>query len=241
MEWIEQQHEEKKKIAYSTLTWVANAKRPLTIEELQTALAVEPGARSLDEDNILEVDSILAACAGLVLVDEQLSVVLLVHYTAQQYLDSIQTQKFPDAQLQIARSLLTYITFDEFRSLDHTKILRQDASLPSLFYYSQYCLAHAAGSHKGELQDMIVQFLNWALLQERSLELLWNSPPWHPPSQWLGPSQPSALWLAAATNMVETAKFLLRVLPVQQSDSHELTAAWYYGHLQMVQLLVEHG
>ncbi|KAJ7336844.1 hypothetical protein DFH08DRAFT_749106, partial [Mycena albidolilacea] len=240
MEWIEEQDEEKRQIAYSTLTWVANAKRPLTIGELQTALAVEPGAKSLNEDNILKIEVILGTCAGLVLVDEQLSVVRLVHDTAQQYLDSVQAQKFPNAQIEIARSLLTYMTFNEFQSLEHSEILWSDDS-PPLFNYSQYCLAHAAGPHEGELRYMILQFLDWAVLQTESLRVLWNSPPWDSWQFEDCPAEPSVLWFAAAANLVETVKFLLAVLPVQQAHSPELAAASYYGHLEMVKLLVQHG
>ncbi|KAJ6574297.1 hypothetical protein B0H19DRAFT_985951, partial [Mycena capillaripes] len=86
MKRITQQNEESRSTAYSTLTWVANAKRPLTALELQTALAIEPGTKALDKDNMLDIDIILSVCAGLIIIDEQVSVVRLVHYTTQEYL-----------------------------------------------------------------------------------------------------------------------------------------------------------
>ena len=95
---INAQSEEDRKTARSTITWVANAKRPLTIAELQVALAVEPGMRQLDEENLMDIDIILSVCAGLVIVDKGSSVVRLVHYTTQEYLDSVQAWLFPDAQ-----------------------------------------------------------------------------------------------------------------------------------------------
>ncbi|KAJ6574285.1 hypothetical protein B0H19DRAFT_1341409, partial [Mycena capillaripes] len=105
MRRIKEQDEESRKTAHSTLTWVANAKRPLTALELQTALAIEPGTKALDKDNMLDIDIILSVCAGLIIADEQVSVVRLVHYTAQEYLQSIQLQQFPNAQTEISRSL----------------------------------------------------------------------------------------------------------------------------------------
>ncbi|KAJ7458308.1 hypothetical protein B0H11DRAFT_1817909 [Mycena galericulata] len=105
MKQIEEQKQEDTQLAHSTLTWVANAKRPLTPLELQTALAIEPGTKSLDSDNILDIEVIISVCAGLVIVDEQLSVVRLVHYTTQEYLDGIQSQRFPHAQTEITRSI----------------------------------------------------------------------------------------------------------------------------------------
>ncbi|KAJ6574620.1 hypothetical protein B0H19DRAFT_935198, partial [Mycena capillaripes] len=88
MRRIKEQNKESRNTAYSTLTWVANAKRPLTALELRTALAIEPGTKALDEDNMLDIDIILSVCAGLIIVDEQVSVVRLVHYTTQEYLES---------------------------------------------------------------------------------------------------------------------------------------------------------
>ncbi|KAJ7090461.1 hypothetical protein C8R44DRAFT_648224, partial [Mycena epipterygia] len=101
MKRIEQQDEESKQISHSTLTWVVNAKRPLITLELQTALATEPDTNALDEDNILNIEIILSVCAGLVIIDEHLSVVRLFRYTTQEYFDSIQSQQFPNAQMEI--------------------------------------------------------------------------------------------------------------------------------------------
>ncbi|KAJ7336849.1 hypothetical protein DFH08DRAFT_749112, partial [Mycena albidolilacea] len=207
MDRIKEQNEECRQIAHSTLTWVANAKRPLTPIELQTALAVEPGAKSLDDENILDIEFIISVCAGLVIVDEESSVVRLVHYTTQQYLDSIQSQQFPDAQFEIAHILLTYLTFDQFCDW-------AEFQMCPLFKYSQYCLAHAIGPPEQALRHLIMEFLprsaEW--IDCRSL-FKWDCSPWDF-DYW--PSQCSPLWIAAAANLVETTKFLLGVLPVQQ-------------------------
>jgi ankyrin repeat protein len=74
---------------------------------------------------------------------------------------------------------------------------------------------------------------------EFSLWLGWDSSPWNY-LDW--PSQPSALWIAAAANLVETAKFMLEGAPSpQHSENPEIIVVSYYGHLQMVELLVEKG
>ncbi|KAJ6536855.1 hypothetical protein B0H19DRAFT_1003798, partial [Mycena capillaripes] len=110
MNRIKSQNEEDRNIAHSALTWVVNAKRPLTVTELQVALAVEPDDQHLDYDSLLDVEIILNVCAGLVILDEQSNVVRLVHYTTQEYFDSIQTHQFPDAQTEITSTLLTFLT-----------------------------------------------------------------------------------------------------------------------------------
>ncbi|KAJ6592513.1 hypothetical protein B0H19DRAFT_1279088 [Mycena capillaripes] len=74
MHQIESQNEDHRNIAHSALTWVANAKRPLTVADLQVALAVEPDTQQLDSDNLLDIEIILSVCAGLVILDEQSNV-----------------------------------------------------------------------------------------------------------------------------------------------------------------------
>ncbi|KAJ7864245.1 hypothetical protein B0H14DRAFT_2348550, partial [Mycena olivaceomarginata] len=75
MQQIEAQNEDNRKTAHSTLIWVANAKQPLTVSELTVALAIKPGARRLDEDYLLDIETVLAVCAGLVIVDKETFVV----------------------------------------------------------------------------------------------------------------------------------------------------------------------
>ncbi|KAJ6566460.1 hypothetical protein B0H19DRAFT_1257672 [Mycena capillaripes] len=237
MSRIKDQIEEDWNIAHSVLTWVANAKRPLSVLELQVALAIDSDLQQLDGDNILDIDIILSVCAGLVIVDEQLSVVRLVHHTTQEFLDSVQEQEFPDAQTDITRSLLTFLAIHDrsFKSLPYFTEALQD--------YCQYCFMHAAGKPERELQNMIVEFLGQAAEHRKSHRKRWRfTPPWDFPN-W--PAQPPALWIAAAANLVHTTYFLLEMgMSAQQSDdtaNSALQVASYYRHLQMVQILLDNG
>ncbi|KAJ6568602.1 ankyrin repeat-containing domain protein [Mycena capillaripes] len=226
MQRIKAQNDEDQTTAHSVLTWVANAKRPLSVSEITVALAIEPGARQLDEENSLDIEIILAVCAGLVIVDEELDVVRLVHYTTQEYLDSIKAEQFPNAQTEITRTLLTFLTFDGFPE-PSWKFWK----LPPLLEYSQYSLAHAAGKPEG--------FLRCAPQWKQTMEEAWESPPWDFP---VWPSQPSALWIAAAANLLDIAKFLLEAEPMNKHpDGSGISIASYYGHFEMVRLLVENG
>ncbi|KAJ6526342.1 hypothetical protein B0H19DRAFT_863855, partial [Mycena capillaripes] len=82
---INSQNDDDRQLALRALTWVAYAKRPLFVGELQEALAIEPSATSLDADNLLDLGIVLSVCAGLIVVDETLPVVRLIHYTTQHY------------------------------------------------------------------------------------------------------------------------------------------------------------
>jgi hypothetical protein len=238
MKRIDDQSEEDRKIAHSALTWVSNAKTPLTVAELRTALAIEPGDRQLDEGNLMDIDIIISVCAGLVVLDEQLSVVRLVHYTTQEYLDSIQAEKFPDAQTDITRTLLTFLAFDGF---PHSSWEDRGVDLPPLVQYSEYCLAHAAGKPEVELRDMLVEFLGRAFQWNQVMGWRWQAPPWNITfTDW--PTLHSALWIAAEANLMGTATFLLEEAPMSKhSDGSEICIASSYGQLKVVQLLVENG
>ena len=50
-------------------------------KELYHALAIEPGDKALNTDNVDEVEDIISVCAGLVTVDEESNIIRLVHYT----------------------------------------------------------------------------------------------------------------------------------------------------------------
>ncbi|KAJ6587997.1 hypothetical protein B0H19DRAFT_196945, partial [Mycena capillaripes] len=241
IERIDKQHEEAQNRAYSALTWVVNAKRPLKVLELQTALAIEPDSKSLNADNMVPVNIILSVCAGLVVVDEKLSVVRLVHYTTQEYLDNILYKKCPHPQTEIACSLLTYLAFEETRSevKNHRFIEYSFKDFPLLQYSGYYCLMHAAGPPENALESMILEFLAWAAQKKKNRLLPWDSPPWDY-AYW--PAEPSVLWIVVAANLINTAKLLLQgATDLYCLDSPEIIVASYYGHLEMVQLLVEHG
>ncbi|KAF8132702.1 ankyrin repeat-containing domain protein [Mycena galopus ATCC 62051] len=232
MQRIDAQNKEDRRTAHLTIIWVANAKRPLTIKELQVALAIEPDMQQVNEENLMDIDIILSVCAGLVIVDKGSSVVRLVHYTTQEYLDSIQAQKFPDAQTEITHTLLTFLAFDGYPDSSWLP-----ENLPPLVEYSQYCLAHAAGQPEVQLREILLEFLDKAPQWKRTPR--WNSPPWDY-EDW--ESQPSRLWISVAANLMETAKFLLDKAPVQQhSENPEIIVAAHYGHRQMICILLGKG
>ncbi|KAJ7444013.1 ectomycorrhiza-induced ankyrin-domain/NACHT-domain-containing protein [Mycena latifolia] len=74
MNRIKNQNKEDRQLAIQALTWVAYAKRPLSVAELQEALAIEPDATTLDVDNLLDINIVLSVCAGLIIVDEAIMV-----------------------------------------------------------------------------------------------------------------------------------------------------------------------
>ena len=114
MERIEDQVADSQELARQVLSWIVCAKRPLTTLELQHALAVEIGEPELDEENLPEIEDMVSVCAGLVTVDEESDIVRLVHYTTQEYFERTWASWFPNAQTDITKTCVTYLSFSNF-------------------------------------------------------------------------------------------------------------------------------
>ncbi|PMD60184.1 ankyrin repeat protein, partial [Hyaloscypha bicolor E] len=113
---IEGQLQDQEELAKQVLSWIMCAKRPLTITELQYALAIEVSDSKLDEENLPQLEDIVSVCTGLVTIDEESGIIRLVHYITQEYFERIQRQWFPDAQINITTMYVTYLSFNEFES-----------------------------------------------------------------------------------------------------------------------------
>jgi hypothetical protein len=114
MERIQGQLSDQEELAKQVLSWITCAKRPLTTEELQHALAIEIGEAELDKDNITPIEDMVSVCAGLVIVDEESRIIRLVHYTTQEYFERTQKKWFPTAEADITTICVTYLSFTVF-------------------------------------------------------------------------------------------------------------------------------
>jgi ankyrin repeat protein len=239
------------------------------VNELREALAIEPEAKSVDPDNLLDTDIILSVCAGLVVIDEAMSVVRLIHYTTQEYMYTIQPRCFPQAKTEIASRIFTYLASPDFSNLpasldDEVKpytlaSLTEFANLPvpvdkqaelvlkhPLLGYSQHCLLYAEQSElplQKEIESFLATAHSWQRFwysyhlnfKHRSyLMYYWGYPGWR--------SSATPLCISAAANMLITTRHLLTMGEFERKDGfNALCVAAYYGHLEMVQLLVENG
>ena len=78
MERIQLQNQDDQELAERVLYWIVFAFRPLTVRELQHALAVVPDTAYLDPEAITDEEILTSVCAGLVVIDEGRSVIHLV-------------------------------------------------------------------------------------------------------------------------------------------------------------------
>ena len=137
---IQEQCGNQSKLAMQALMWISQSQRPLRVDELCHALAVEIGSTHLDPDNVPSIETILRCCLGLIVVDKEASAVRLIHFTLQEYLRQHSTH-FSSAHGTIAEVCLTYLIL---QPKDQSFPSSEDMTkTPLLEYASYYWGTHA--------------------------------------------------------------------------------------------------
>ncbi|KAL8759293.1 MAG: hypothetical protein Q9184_003678, partial [Pyrenodesmia sp. 2 TL-2023] len=189
---IEGQHPDHRRLALRILSWLSHAMGPLKVQELRHALAVNQGDRAMDIESLEAEDLFQVCCHGLVSIELDTQTIRLVHYTAQQFLDGIRKSLFPDAQAQILRTCLTYLSFDEFKRgrcafesfEDHVNKVANGKRIakrrflpfrllefPFLRYAASNWGRHAAGEVGFSQQQEILAFLEDPMLLESAAQV----------------------------------------------------------------------
>lgn len=116
MHRIQSQNNGQVKTANKILSWVIFAQRPITIEELRCALAVEPEDSCLDKEALRDRGYLLSVCSGLIVITEKTEIVRFIHYTTQEYFERACHPQFVSAQTYLATTCITYLSFSTFAS-----------------------------------------------------------------------------------------------------------------------------
>ncbi|KAF5722703.1 hypothetical protein FMUND_2580 [Fusarium mundagurra] len=147
MERIESQHGEREAVAKNVLAWLTFAKRPLTIQELRTAVIIQETDSDIDEDSLMDIEDMVSACAGLVAINQLNARVTLIHYTTEEYLRRTWptwSNSHLDADTIIATSCLTYLLFPvfdvDFSTMD--RISQNEKAGRQAYPLLEYSLAH---------------------------------------------------------------------------------------------------
>jgi hypothetical protein len=150
---------------------------------------MKPGDTALNRENLMDEDTVLSVCAGLVVIDRRTGM-RLVHYTTQDYLEQILPQRSPDAAMQITMTCLTYLSF----SLLHPDYADKSFSK----YATWYWMAHAPDtSIRPSISPSITGCTEWEKPQiHRSSRDLLTSP----------------VWMTAAFNLDKICRHLVDIL-----------------------------
>ena len=143
------------------LMWLHFAYRPLKLEELQHALAVEKSDTEFDADNIPSQKALLDCCLGLVIVDEETSIVRFVHYTLEQFFRKLAGVEFPNGYSSIAETCLTYLTFGKLRQ--HFTLAMSPSGRTHKYPFLNYAALHWGTYVKHQCNDNLTRLANMIL------------------------------------------------------------------------------
>ncbi|MCJ1239019.1 hypothetical protein MMC14_007012, partial [Varicellaria rhodocarpa] len=115
----------KLKIAKKVFHWVAAAKRPLLLDELREAIAIEPcQAFSRPERLINDINQLVPLCGNLVTIVEDERVVQFAHHSVKKFFLSEQTKsslynihfQLPQVDHEAGEICVTYLNFSDFKT-----------------------------------------------------------------------------------------------------------------------------
>lgn len=115
--------------------WIVCAERPLTIDELIEAIAIDTTDKFWDPEKMsADGERLIGHCGSLVVIDRENGAVRLAHYTVQQFLLSLPVDMslaglhidLPTATVQIGEACITYLSFSDFE----TQVTRRRRPLP---------------------------------------------------------------------------------------------------------------
>lgn len=101
-------------LAQNTLQWLVCACRPVTIREIQHALAIRDDDTAIPNEALTAPKYLISICGGLVAIDQESDIIRLVHYTAQEYFKVKNFDYFPNAEANVTSICLRYLLLEEF-------------------------------------------------------------------------------------------------------------------------------
>ena len=144
-------------LASRAMMWISFARRPLTMAELQHALATQEDQTDFEMDNVVPSRYILESCAGLVQYDGDSGLVSFVHFSLDEYLRT-QAGLFANAEVDIVRTCLTYVAFRGMHDLwKKAKGMHEAIKRYPFFRYA----AHHWGIHAKQIK--VESYLDLAL------------------------------------------------------------------------------
>ena len=139
------------------------AARPLTIHELQHAIAVQPGSSDLDNDALVDEEVLVCVCLGLIAVEPGSGLVRLIHYTAQEYFRKHPVVDVHTAEKMIAKISLSCLAFDAFACPcdTHEQLNSRIERYPLLWYVARWWGVHLRlASDQGIFREAAIVLTN---------------------------------------------------------------------------------
>ncbi|KAF1955877.1 hypothetical protein CC80DRAFT_446803 [Byssothecium circinans] len=249
----------RRELALKVLNWVSNTKRPLTMRELQHAIAAEDNGAVVDYEDLESPKSILSSCVGLVRLSRTDQKVELIHSSAHTFIQKNQAKVDPDADMTICRACLAYLSNLDMASGPSTSLedfIRRLRSLPFLEYAARFYGYHVR-SVEQRCVPQLRQFLEDEKLREASWQVLhFAFSSHHVLAQDIFAGLPSHALILHVASYWGLSRLLTTILELSESlrafaladidagDSHGWTPLHWaasMGQVDAAKLLLHHG
>jgi ankyrin repeat protein len=234
--------------ANNILRWVVWAERPLSLEELRIAIAIQPGHRSMSVlSDVMEFDlgNVLRSILGS-LVKVQNDRVGLVHQSAKDFLkgtnkilsERLSLQSY-ESNLHITISCVTYLSFREISDFN------VDTN-PFFWYSSTYWPDHMRrlDRNKQLTPNLRKAFVNLARTKSHFKRPSWTYIYLDPYVRIISGQAvpPSSVILPNIPNLMRSlVDYMVLNNPLVNGLGNALYAAAFFGKADIVRYLVEHG
>jgi len=230
------------RLGMEALMWISHSERPLSVDEVCQAVAVEIGSADINPYNIPSIRTVISCCQGLAAVDEGSSTIRLIHFTLKEFL-ACRDDLFDRPHSKMAETCLTYLNFQAIKHLSASP--SQDLRVvPFLQYSSLHWGTHMRMEPSDLSRNLALAFLNrynnhisalllWELVKEQFPIYLRCIKPFYPLHciSYFGIAE-------AAIDLIRTKRW-----DVNQRDSAGLTPLMWaarYGREEVVKLLMRH-
>ncbi|KAH6907916.1 hypothetical protein BKA70DRAFT_1282843 [Coprinopsis sp. MPI-PUGE-AT-0042] len=138
----------KASLAKRVLVWVIYAKRSLRVDQLRHAVATCPITHEFDASRLVSSETLITLCRGLLAVEEESSMVRLVHYTAKDTLERLILEDLPNPHFLPAAVCMTLLADHGFqtKAVPSREDLEAANDHPLLTYAHDAWAAHALAS-----------------------------------------------------------------------------------------------
>ena len=172
---IQKQPDGQDTLGMETLMWIAHARRPLLVTELSEALAIKWSTSSLKTRFRPSQKKMVDCCMGLVTVDENSSIIRLVHFSVQEYLHKYHDGVFVEGERTVAEGCIIYLFFEPFAlgpRRDEVEIM--DLISRNIFaeYAAHYWGYHVRSANSEEVDQLALSFLRAENHRQCSFQVL---------------------------------------------------------------------
>ncbi|TFK17950.1 hypothetical protein FA15DRAFT_567367, partial [Coprinopsis marcescibilis] len=146
-------------LAIQALTWLVYARESLKMDDLRHALAVEMETFKYDFNLLVDPDTVLSACCGLITFEPETKLVCLVHYTARDFLVGYLPKVGVDAETMLACACVACLQDCGFANYNGFIYGYGDDVFthhPFLAYAHRNWATHA---HSASLPDFVEEFI----------------------------------------------------------------------------------